>query len=417
MNQLSESWAPQQRDTNRLVSACADYLMQQDKITGDQLHALCRLTWTTTSNSSYITNTKLPALTDIFGPAMNVSSLDEASKEIGVQLRTPRAWISANTGFSNFYNAYRNSSKFWVRKHRTKIECLVRKARQLQTDAQARDLAEEIEHMPGIPKANHDHSPMPAGALLTPLLFSLDPRIRFPVVNGRKPIQQFLKARKLHKQSLAAQHDALVGLIGENGWKDAADVDSAMNEEADIRIITGANQVATVVKVNQPLEKKATAGKDLSVKDDADQTAIASELSDVVKRRLHNRMTNRFQVLFGSNYRCKEGVSKDAMYDLMVIGCIKGRKPSRNSDLLIEVKSSSEQPHVRMAIGQLYAYSYSLKIEAYKAAVLLPGEPSQQVKGLLEHLGLGCLWYTDDKLRAIRTSTLWLTKWVNTQTV
>lgn len=411
---MNEGWAPQQRDTNRLVSACADHLMQQDKITGDQLHALCRLTWTTTSNSRYITSTKLPALADIFGPAVDVSSLDKASKDIAALLRTPRARISANTGFSNFYNAYRNSSISWVKQHRTKIERLVREARQLRTDAQARDLAEVIQHMPGIPKANHDRSSMPAEALLTPLLFSLDPRIRFPVINGRKPIQQFLRARKLHKKSLAAQYDAMVGLIGQNGWKDAADVDSAMNEEADVRIFTGPDQVATVVKVSQPLQEKATSGKDLSVKDDADQAAIASGLSDVVKRRLHNRMTNRFKVLFGSSYRCKEGISKDAMYDVMVMDCIK-RKHGCNSDLLIEVKSSSEEPHVRMAIGQLYAYSYSLRLEAHEAAVLLPVEPSQHVKGLLEHLGLGCLWYIDEGLTTIRTSTLWLKKWVNTQ--
>jgi len=352
---------------------------------------------------------------DIFGADISSSSLADVARHIATHEQVKRTWITANSGFSNFYNAYRNTSAAWVKQHRSRIEHLVRAARKLKTDEEAQALAGRIEKMPGIPKANHDQPTLPANALLTPLLFALDPRTRFPVINGRKPIRQFIKARGLQDSPLSMQHHALVSLIGQNDWKDAADVDAAMSNAADVVVVTRPGQPATLVQCSKPLQHQPTSGKTLSVKDDADQTAIAKSSRNIVKRRLHNRMTNRFHELFGTQHDCKEGASKLALYDIMVMDCLKGKQGSES--LLIEVKSSSEEPHVRMAIGQLFAYAYRLGLDAYKSAVLLPAEPATHLQELLHHLDIGCIWYCDPNLVTLTTSTPWLKKWVASQGV
>jgi hypothetical protein len=408
------NWVQQERDTNRLVSACADHLMQRDKISGEKLHALCRLTWTTANPNTSVTSTKLPALQTIFGVHMDASTAEDAAKSIGKVLGMRSTRVSADTGFSNFYNAYRNSSLIWVRQHRAEIERLVRAARHLKTDAEARVLADVIGNMPGIPKPKPESPTMHAEQLLTPLLFALDPRLRFPVINGRKPIKDLLRLRGVRGAPLAVKFDTMVELIGTNGWKDAADVDSALNEYADIALFATPGQAVTLVKVSQPLRSKPTDGKDLTVRDEADQTSISAERTDT-KRRLHNKMTNRLLELFGEEYKCKEGCSQEALYDVMVVAYVEDKDGSTD-DLLIEVKSSSEEAHVRMAIGQLFAYGHRLRPKVvYASAVLLPEEPNDRVKSLLKWLEFGCLWYKDNRLTSLKTCTPWLKAWVASQ--
>ncbi|GGA29061.1 hypothetical protein [Dyella nitratireducens] len=356
----------------------------------------------------------MPALETIFGNAVDASSPEQAAKTVSKVLGVKSTWISADTGFSNFYNAYRNSSLPWVKQHRAKIERLVRDARTLNIDVQARALVEIIERMPGVPKPNPEDPSIHAEQLLTPLLFALDPRLRFPVINGRKPIKDLLRMRGVSKASLAIRFDTMVELIGTNGWKDAAELDSSLNEDADIAVLATSGQAATLVKVSQPLTPKPTDGKDLKVKDEADQTAISAERTDT-KRRLHNKMTNRLLELFGTNYLCKEGCTQDALYDAMVVAYGED-EDGYPDDLLIEVKSCSEEAHVRMAIGQLYAYGHRLRPKGeFTSAVLLPDEPGEQVKSLLKSRGFGCLWYIDNKLSAIKTNTPWLKDWVASQ--
>lgn len=415
---MSKNWAEQERDTHRLVSACADHVMQQSKISAEQLHALCRLTWITKNQAKSVTSTKLPALEILFGIDAEAEGWtpDEALRSVSKTLQVKSTWVNADTGFANFYNAFRNSSLDWVVQHRATIERLVRAARVLKTDAEARALVAVIARLPPINKPDPADPTIHAEQLLTPLLFALDPRLRFPVINGRKPIQALLRKRGVSKAPLVVQFDTMVELIGTNGWKDAADVDAALSEDADVAVFVAPGQVATLVKVSQPLTKKPTDGKDLTVKDEDDQTSISVGRTDT-RRRLHNKMTNRFLDLFGETYTCKEGCSQDALYDVMVVAYGEDEHGD-DDDLLIEVKSSTEEAHVRMAIGQLLAYASRLRPKGeYTSAVLLPEEPNDRVKALLKWLDFGCLWYADAKLTRLKTSTPWLKAWVKTQAV
>lgn len=77
-----------------------------------------------------------------------------------------------------------------------------------------------------------------------------------------------------------------------------------------------------------------------------------------------------------------------------------------NNDLLIEVKSSVDSPHIRMAIGQLFDYWYKLKGDEEPClAVLLPERPTKEMSIFLEWLGVGLMWFQNDRLC---TTSKWL---------
>ena len=77
---MAEYWARRQRNTNKLVRACAKIALI-DRVTPEKLHALCRLTWITKSfqdeNASYIRTVKIPALIDLLNPESKSPTLLE----------------------------------------------------------------------------------------------------------------------------------------------------------------------------------------------------------------------------------------------------------------------------------------------------------------------------------------------------
>lgn len=155
---------------------------------------------------------------------------------------------------------------------------------------------------------------------------------------------------------------------------------------------------------NQPtqkmLSKKPTVGgRDLPLKDEEDIERLQQELT-VVGRRLHNKLTNLLRERL-CDYTLLEGASADAMFDVLV------KRFRGNDDLLIEAKSSIEASHVRMAVGQLFDYWYRLNgpTQAH-LAVLLPKEPDEMIRQMLEWLGIGVLWFEDNRLT---TNSNWLT--------
>ena len=112
------------------------------------------------------------------------------------------------------------------------------------------------------------------------------------------------------------------------------------------------------------------------------------------RKKLHNTMTNRMCDLW-TGYTLTEGAGTSAQYDVMVKdyngnGC----------DLIVEVKSSTETPNLRMAVGQLYSYWYRLNHKReFDLCVLLPAKPSQDDANWLEWLEIGLIWFSDGELR------------------
>jgi hypothetical protein len=398
---VSEKWTGRKRRTNHLVRTIADTLLQQRKILPQQLHGLCRLTWITSNNhgldAPYVTSTKIPALESILQKQNQKQTLAMVAEDAAQWTGSPLVMklILGDTGFTNFYKAYRNSSLDWITDNLDVLIPLFRSAFHLSTDVQGLSLVRKIMNVPGIPKANHKDELMRPEFLLTPVFFALDKRIRFPVMNGNEGVTALLKKLKVFGAPLDEQYLRMISLYGKGGIEDAADLDEV---GGDLPEVVG---VGTADPTKHLLRDKKVAGRNIPLKDEADLKVLQKEL--VVRcRKIHNKLTNQLRKQL-SDYTLLEGISKEALFDVLVKN-FDGSK----TDLLIEVKSSIEAPHIRMAVGQVldYWFRVSGKIEP-RVAILLPKEPDNQAKEFLSWQKIGLLWFSGETLK---TSTPWLAK-------
>jgi len=112
-------------------------------------------------------------------------------------------------------------------------------------------------------------------------------------------------------------------------------------------------------------------------------------------RKLHNKLTNQFRKTVFANFRPQEST-----FDLLVDDWKKGRK------LLIEAKTAwtgtGGRMQVRQAIGQLFDYRmthFPDVQDQVDLAILLPTEPSEDIKELLGSLDIEVLWFKGRKLQ------------------
>jgi hypothetical protein len=111
-------------------------------------------------------------------------------------------------------------------------------------------------------------------------------------------------------------------------------------------------------------------------------------------RKEHNKLTNRFRKAVFKNVRPQE-----KNFDLLIDGW-KG-----NRQLLIEAKTDWKGPagrmQIRQAIGQLFDYRlqyFAEDLASVDLAVLVPTEPNDEIKNLLDSLRIGVLWFQGRKL-------------------
>lgn len=370
-------------------------------VSPDQLHGLCKLTWITNSyegeNPKYIHSTKIPALGQVFQRDYTESTLSEVAADISNILvsSSSNKLVQSHTGFTNFYKAYRNSSEIWIEENFDLLLPLFKKALNLQTDNDGLMLIRDIEKLPRIPKPNNEDQLMRPEYLLTPAFFALDQRIRFPLINGNEGVKNLLTALKVSKASLEIQYQKMIGLIGTGGIMDAADLDQAGRDLPDFTDISGKKPTK---KLLEPKPTDSTS--ELPLKDEADIESLQKSRT-VTMKRIHNKLTNKLKACL-TDYTLLEGCDKSAMFDVLV-----KNYDGDSSDLLIEVKSTVEVPHIRMAVGQLFDYWFGLKGDSeHHMAILLPESPSEEVKKLLAWLDIGVLWFSGESLK---TCCDWLT--------
>jgi hypothetical protein len=67
---------------------------------------------------------------------------------------------------------------------------------------------------------------------------------------------------------------------------------------------------------------------------------------------------------------------------------------------LVELKSSAEMAHIRMAVGQLFDYWFCINGKTEPCVVImLPSVPDDDAtQKLLEWLEIGLLWFSGEKL-------------------
>ena len=391
---MSENWAERQRRTNQLVRIAADYVFTQKTVLPEQLYGLCKLTWITNNydgnNPAYIKSTKIPALELICQKDFSDKAIVEVAEEISKILDKPDAnkLITAHTGFSNFYKAYRNSSSTWIEKNFKKLIPLFQEAFQLSSDEQGLELIKKVAKLPAIPKANNQDQGMHSEYLITPVFFALDSRIRFPIINGNKGVRDLLRQLKVTDASLEMQYSEMIKLYDTGGVNDAADLDQIGKDITDFIEISRKKPTKKLL-ASQP----TTDGSELPLKDEFDLISL-QEARTVTSKRLHNGLTNKIKSYL-TNYTLIESLDNRAMFDVLV----KDYNKNKNN-LLIEVKSSSEAAHIRMAIGQLYDYWFTINGDVNPhLAILIPSKPDEDIIKLLEWLNIGILWFSGEELK------------------
>lgn len=398
---MSVDWANRQRKTNYLVRRIADYIFNQPEITPSQIYGLSKLSWITNSyegeNASYITSTKIPALGNIFNKDYRSLSLEQVAQDIAVIINDPTIvkMIKEQTGFTNFYKAYRNSSLEWVNSNFKTLLPIFKAAYAAKSDLDRKKLIQAIQKTPGIPKANHPEQLMKSEYFLTPAFFMLDKEIKFPLINGNEGVKNLLKALEVQGDDLLTQYTSMIELYGTGGIEDAADLDQVGGDLPDF--------IETKKKKAKKglLKSKETKNVNTLPLKDEEDVEVIRKAGTITQRKVHNQLTNMI-ISSLSNYTLLEGRDNSCMFDVLV------QKYNQKQDLIIEVKSSIEKPNIRMAVGQLFDYWYGLKgDEDPHIAILLPEEPNSECTNFLEWMDVGLMWFEKEQLH---TSTEWLGK-------
>ncbi|WP_298236628.1 hypothetical protein [uncultured Azohydromonas sp.] len=331
--------------------------------------------------------------------------MEQVAERISKILGDPNAIgaIERHTGFTNFYSAYRNSARNWVELNSSRLKRLFKSAYALSSDDDGLRLIETVESLKGIGKPNETDSKIPASNLLTPVFFSLDQRLRFPLINGNEGVQHVLRTMKESTSSLKVQYTRMMEMYGKGGIRDAADLDQLGKAGAILLDVVGIpatpGRPATTTSI-QLLTAQPTDGECLPLKDDRDFVALRAAQT-IVGRRIHNRLTNQLRTCL-SDFLLLEGRSKLTMFDVLV----KSYDKKSGKDLIVEVKSSTDIGDIRMAVGQLYSYSYFLKSKMEPdLSVLLPEKPTADIVAWLGSRNIGLLWLDQENLY---TSSKWL---------
>lgn len=393
---MSVDWAERQRHTNRLARALANHLFAQKTVTARQLYGLSKIAWITNSYegdaAAYIASTKIPALSDVIGADFSNNSLEEAAQVISKRYGEASLadLIVGHSGFTNFYKAYRNSVLLWIEENIARLIPLYKASYTANSEEDRLKIVKAIAGLPGIPKANHPEQLMKTEYFLTPTFFMLDPEIRFPLINGNEGVQSLLNALEVADSGLVSQYKAMVALYGQGGIVDAADLDQVGRELPDF---LSTNKGKATKKL---LEHKSTESDgELPLKDEADVEAIKKS-GTITQRRIHNQLTNKLRGSL-TKFTLLEGRSESCMFDVLV-----KNYDGNSNDLLIEVKSSIESAHVRMAVGQLFHYWCKLKgDEVPYLAVLLPERPTKEIESFLVWMDIGLMWFEDERLCTI----------------
>lgn len=404
-----EEWAERARRTAGLARAGYDFASERGGVTWKTTLALCRLTWITRGRSgepdplgafvpeNYWRTTLLPGVVELFGLPPTTGTLEAAATEVEVRTGgSVRAEsIRRGTGFVNFYNAFRGSAGNWLRSQETAVLDLLQAARGLRTNEDGRALAARVATLPPVPRGRGKVASMDAAQLLTPVLACLDPRGRFPILNGARHVRGALQRLGVADASLADQYDAMVAMIAPS---------EPLRRDAFALDMHGVGQGRTGPRrprPSLPISAKPVEEKDLQQRDIGDIIAIVQGGRRRV-RRLHNEMTNALLEARVGASPPREGASSDCLYDALI------EKYDGKRDLLIEVKSTTERGVLRLAVGQLLDYRRGVPRPAETdLAVLLPERPDVECEEFLKVVEVKLLWFER------RTSGALLGDWVH----
>lgn len=384
---MDRAWANRERQTAKLIRAVIGVL-GLESLSAAQLHALCRLTWITTSNGEVADNTRAvvaPALSELLSVPLRATSLPELADDMHAH-DVPEVIVQAAAkpvGMVNFYSAFRRTSLDWIKEHLTQLSSIVLDAIDASSDSKILNVYERVSELPSLPRRNAGS--LPAHNLMTPLLACLDRRGRAPIINARDMVAEKLKLLGLSRSTLVEQCEGLMKLIGQGGISDAFALDTAALDDLKTAFVARRPR-------SRPTPTRPEMARELGQRDDDDLEYLRGS-DHGVQRRLHNRMTNALRVICKKlDLTVQEGTDPECMFDAK----IDAYKENERS-LLIEVKTDPSPPFVRLAVGQLFDYRRQLPDRAATdVAVLLPQRPPARVLEFLHDVGVSAIWFSAD---------------------
>src|ERR1035441_9592212 len=387
---VDSTWYETERNSERLVKAVTA-VRPIRRLSGEDIWWLLQLTWITVSRGhvtkDHWRRLKVPALAHLLKVSVSVSSNLNTSLD-NMHLPQPITQTpTKTTGFANAYPAYRNSLRTWCSANEKELRSILIAANLLKSNDQGRfDLASNLERLPPVwtPLGKRK---MSASNLITPLVACLDPKRRFPIINGEKGVHHRLTKLGLVNHSLEDQVKGFIGLIGQFGLADAFAVDTMSEGQMD-NIIKRAQMAP---KTGSAIGGRTT----LPFLDEAERKAL-QESRTITYRRRHNKMTTRFKNLL-PGMELTQGTSLDCRYDVLVTDY-----DGKDRDLLIEVKPDPDKGSIRIAIGQLLDYRRFLpKQAATDLAILTILRPSSTYTELMQELQITPLWFTEESCQTL----------------
>jgi len=379
----------QQKDYKRkiatadLVQLCYREHCIGRKLTPNKLYALCMLTW---YNKKWQTST-VKALWQLWGKSGDPPAMNKPNElaRFGFPISVVSLLVHQETGFTNFYHAYRNSTLNWIQSNFTRLAPLVHTVSKLANDEEAINVIEAISKLPGIPKPSSPGGKAAPSNLLTPLFAALDVRLRFPIINKADHVIKLHRKLGIINEELPDQFATLIGLINQMGITDAMMLDAVSDSLPAIS--------AKKLRVANKSSKRKADARPLSAKNDFDVDQLI-RTSNRKLARLHNTMTNSLRKMCCRvDYHVSEGE-----YDACIFNY-----NGRDRDLLIEAKSSISRSHLRLAVGQLYDYRRKLRRRfVTDLAVLLPKRPGSDSHDFLNDVNVKVFWFKDSALSSLK---------------
>ena len=197
-------WYKTERNTEALVKAVMAHRSSRS-LSDEDIWWLIRPTWITANAGetveSHCRRLKVPALAHLLRKSSEIGDdLIETVASMRLPANVSEA-ASKATGFVNTYRAYRNSLLDWCTANKADLLIIIGSAQKLGANDQARfDLAKRVSQLPSVPTPNAKRS-MAASSLITPLVACLDPKMRFPVINGEAGVTRRLAKLDLSDRS------------------------------------------------------------------------------------------------------------------------------------------------------------------------------------------------------------------------
>jgi len=332
---------------------------------------------------TYWKQVKIPALENLFNKKATANSNLSAAID-SMNLPSAVAQLAKrDTGMVNFRRTWRNSSRSWCQQNRDDLRSIISAASKFRANDQARiNLAARIDSLPPVDSPNHK-AKVSAGVLLTPLIACLDPKSRFPILNGREAVNSLLRKLHLDHSNLADRAKGLIAIIAQ---KDAFMLD-VMSEDV-------INRVPLLKRLSKKTTPQQIHESPLQNYDEEERSAVLASKTATYRKR-HNRMTTALNRIFASFNPTTE-TSPAGRCDAI----IKDYDGSR--DLLIEAKPDADKGSIRIAIGQLFDYArHRTRQPATDSVVLTIPSPAPDYIDLLNDLGITAIWFGDESCEKI----------------